>query len=119
VIFAYEYLDCFEPVEKGPVILKVGCGGPVDLETVGRRSRSERRYSVADDFDGVKITNTRGRTLQVLVEPACQTTSDSDLCRARLAQRSPRALMADGDSCRTVVRFSRPSSLSDGNRPPR
>ena len=61
MIFAYEYLDCFEPVEKGPVILKVGCGGPVDLETVDG-DRVGTRAVGADDFDGVKITNTSART---------------------------------------------------------
>jgi hypothetical protein len=27
VIFAYEYFDCFEPVKKSPVTLKVGTAG--------------------------------------------------------------------------------------------
>jgi hypothetical protein len=60
-----------------------------------------------DNFDGVKITNTSGRTLQVLVEGGLPDDFGFGFMpRSTCPVLTPGDLMADGASCRAVVRYT-------------
>jgi hypothetical protein len=60
-----------------------------------------------DYFDGVKITNTSGRTLQVLVEAGLPDDFGFGFMPGSTCPPlTPGELMADGASCRAVVRFT-------------
>jgi hypothetical protein len=58
-------------------------------------------------YDGVKITNTSGRTLQVLVESGLPDDFGFGLMPGSTCPvLTPGEFMADGASCRAVVRFT-------------
>jgi hypothetical protein len=61
VIFAYEYLDCFEPAAKALYCPILGSAGLSMLRPSMEIAFGTRAVG-ADDFDGVKITNTSART---------------------------------------------------------
>ena len=68
-----------------------------------------------DYFDGVKITNRSGRTLQVLVEGGLPDDFGFGFMPGSTCPvLTPGNLMADGASCRAVVRFT-PSEFFVGD----
>jgi hypothetical protein len=69
-----------------------------------------------DYFDGVKITNTSGRTLQVLVEGGLPDDFGFGFMPGSTCPvLTPGDLMADGASCRAVVRYT-PSEFFVGSK---
>jgi hypothetical protein len=59
-----------------------------------------------DYYDGVKITNTSGRTLQVLVEAGLPDDFGFGLMPGSTCPALAPELMTDGASCRAVVRYT-------------
>jgi hypothetical protein len=87
-------------------------GGPAwatqsEIRVAPREIDFGTRMVGTENYDGVRVTNTSGRTLQVLVEAGLPDDFGFGLMpRSTCPVFAPGALMASGDSCRAVVRFS-------------